>query len=913
MRMRRWMQAATSVLLLSLSVPVLADEPPKPAEDKAAAEKGGDKADPKKPKRFPDFNEVVKDMKADEGLFTVYRNDPADKEKDAEKVYLRIPKALLKEDLLFATSISGGGPLTGFQTGDWLVRGDVVDRQFKLVTPDMRWITKDDKPVSDVIRRTYTESYLASVPIVTLANGDPVIDLGTLLKGDIIGIDENVRPELSKFTKIKVFPDNVLIEVELSIQQRNSKGGETLAVSYAFQRLPKGNAYKPRLADQRVGYFMTTRVDWAKPAESRETAERYINRWQLEKRDPSLELSPPKKPIVFIIEKTVPIQWRRWVRDGVADWNKAFEKIGFVDAVVVQQQTEDNEYAQYDPEDARYNFFRWIVSGRPFAMGPSRPDPRTGQILDADIIFDDSFVRAWMANQFDIFTPPSVARENSPWFGLYQQRFPELMPHMLREQPQLVDRYGFERDQRFHALSEQLNLECTAHGCAHAEGMAQQLSLMNAAMMATASGKKIPEHLIGQAIAEVVAHEVGHTLGLRHNFKASAWLNLEEVRRRRDGTDEPTTASVMDYNPLLFFAEDELDKLRHVVTPCIGPYDYWAIEYGYKVPGKDDKGEDDMLKTIASRHGQPGLDYNTDEDTMGMFSPDPYTNRYDYSSNQLDWARVRIGLADRLLGNVVDWAAKEGEPRYYITQAFNIVMNERARNFGFIVRLIGGQAVNRDYKGDSSNRAAFVPVDGETQRAALKMLCDTLLSDQFFKLSPEILNNLAAPRWMDWATNAPFRVDYPVHERIAMMQIIPVMSLLSPPTLQRIYDGELKTSDSKKMTVAETLVSLRDAIWASALKQPTAVYSDAQPMVSSVGRNLQREHLNLMIGLAQLPPGAAMSADINGMVRQALRELSAQIGGTLKNGEKLDFATRAHLTESKSRIDRVLDAQFTAR
>lgn len=912
MRIRPWL-SVTSIALLSLGASAALAQEAKPDEAKAADVKA---AEARKPKRFPDFAEVTKDMKAEEGLFTVYRYDPSDKEKDPEKVLLRIPRALLKEDLLFATSISGGGPLTGFQTTDWLVRGEVIDKHFKLVTPDVRWITKDDKPVADVIRRTYSESYIASTPIVTMSGQDPVIDLGALLKGDLLGFGENIRSDLSRFTKVKVFPDNVLIEVELAVQQRGGRGGDTISIAYAFQRLPKLGTYKPRAADQRIGYFMTTRVDWSKPSEARETAERYINRWHLEKRDPSLELSPPKKPIVFIIEKTVPIQWRRWVRLGIEEWNKAFEDIGFVDAIVVQQQTDDNEYASYDPEDARYNFFRWIVSGRAFAMGPSRPDPRTGQILDADILFDDSFVRAWMNNQFDIFTPPAIARENAPWLDLYQQRFPDLLPHFLRDpHVQLVDRYGMERDRQIDSMLRSMNMDCAARGCSHAEGISQQLALLNTTMLATGSGKKVPEKLIGQAIAEVVTHEVGHTLGLRHNFKSSAWLSMEEVRRRRDGTDEPTTASVMDYNPLLFFADDELDKLRHVVTPTIGPYDRWAIEYGYKVPGKEDKGEDEMLKAIASRHGQPGLDYNTDEDTMGIFSPDPYTNRYDFSDNQLDWARVRIALADKLLAGILDWAAREGDPRYFTTQAFNIVLNERARNFGFVVRLIGGLSANRDYHGDPSKRPAFVPVDGETQRAALKFTIENVLSDQFFKIPPEVLNNLTVPRWSDWATNAPMRVDYPIHERIAMLQTMPLVSMLSPMLLQRLYDSELKSTDPRKFTAAELIVGLRDGVWASALRAPAGTASDAQPMIPSTARNLQREHLNLMLGLAQLPPGSGMSADLNGMVRQALRELSAQLNTALtgKSADKIDFATRAHLTESRSRIERVLEAQFTAR
>lgn len=886
----------------------------KPSEAPAG---GGGKRDDK-PKRFPDFAEVIKDMKATEGLFTIYRNDPSDKEKDQEKVLCRIPRALLNEDLLFATTINSGGALTGFQWADALIRWEIVDRQLKMITPDLRYMSKDDKPVADVIRRTYNERFMASVPIVTIApGGDPVFDLGQLLKTDLVDVVMGggaVRPELSKWSKIKVFPDNVLIGVDLAITTRGSSGGMSREVGYSFQRLPKLGAYKPREADPRVGYFLTQRVDWAKPVEARETMERYINRWHLEKRDPSLELSPPKRPITFIIEKTVPIMWRRYVKEGIEEWNKAYEKIGFTGAILVQQQTDDNEFADYDPEDSRYNFFRWIVSGRAFAMGPSRADPRTGQILDADIIMDDSFMRSWTNSQFNIYTPTAFARAKGPGFQLYFERYPDLIPEILKREPlETVTEFHRETEELLAAAERRLTHNgCNPFECSYAEGMTHQLAMLQQLFIATGSGKKVPERLLGEALREVVAHEVGHTLGLRHNFKASAWLSADEIQRRRNETDEPTVASVMDYNPLLFYADDDLTKMRHVVTPCIGPYDYFAIEYGYKIPGKDDKSEEEMLRNIASRGAEPGLDYGTDEDTMGIFSPDPYTNRYDNTSDQMTWARQRIALADKLLQGVCDWSIRDGEPRHFITQAFNILSFEKARNFSFVARLIGGQSFHRDHKGDPNARPTFVPVDAETQRTALKFINENLFSDEFFKFDPDTLNNLAPSRWYGLESGPPVRLDYAVHDRIVTMQLNTLIDLLSPPLLQRLYDAELKTTDPKKFTAAELITGLRDKIWSSLDKADKGTYTDSQPMCSSLTRNLQREHLNIMLALAQSPPGAVMSTDLNGMVRYALRELSERIDAALKKG-KPDFATRAHLVESKSRIDRVMEAQFSAR
>ncbi len=213
---------------------------------------------------------------------------------------------------------------------------------------------------------------------------------------------------LSQHTKVKVFPDNVLIEAE-----RVSGAGVPSLVSFGFRKLPARSDYRPRMADERVGYFQSAAQDWGKPFDARETVDRFIHRWDLQKLDPSLELSPPREPIVFYIESTVPIRWRKYVREGIDEWNKAFEeRVGIEGAIEVRQQTA-TAYADIDPEDARYNFLRWIVSGRAFAMGPSRVDPRTGQILDADIIFDDSMLR-YFQNDLELLGPKALARDAGP-------------------------------------------------------------------------------------------------------------------------------------------------------------------------------------------------------------------------------------------------------------------------------------------------------------------------------------------------------------------------------------------------------------------------------------------------------------------------------------------------------------------
>jgi hypothetical protein len=455
--------------------------------------------------------------------------------------------------------------------------------------------------------------------------------------------------------------------------------------------------------------------------------------------------------------------------------------------------------------------------------------------------------------------------------------------------------------------------------CSYAFGMQQQMSFIHNALIATASGKKIPERFIGEAIREVVTHEVGHTLGLRHNFKGSSWLALDEIKRRRDETDEPTSASVMDYNPLLFFEGDTAESVRHFMTPTIGPYDYWAIEYGYGTPEQGDS-EEKMLEQIATRCTEKGLAYATDEDTLWVFSPDPLVNRFDNSADPVEWAKSRIKLCDNLAANLTEWSVREGEPRYHLRRAFDQLWFEKARNFQFVGRLVGGQYFHRDHIGDPDARPAFVLVDPDRQREALDVLKRTVLSDSFYKFDAELLNQLAPSRWSHWGSRLPRRLDYAIHERILGLQLVSLFDLITPAVMQRVYDAELKSTADNKFTAAELITSLRDHVFGPLEKVGKGPYTDSKPFLSSIRRNLQKSYLTLMLINAEQSPGSnGMSADLHGMVRFSLRELSGKIGYVLEHtgktggGSTLDFASRGHLTECRSRIDRVLNAQFQAK
>lgn len=866
---------------------------------------------------LPAFDDVTKDMEAQPGLMTLYRYKPADVTKDQTRLLCVVPRSLLKQDLLFAVNFSRGDR-AGFQYVDGLVRWEQVGRQLTLVAPDTRFVDKPGNPINDALRRTYRPSYVFAVPIVTTSpQGDPVVDLSDALfsPGSVVPLPGGgrVRRDISRIDSAKSFPDNTLVDVDYALAGVN--GGTTVGLSFAFRRLPSPNeGYKPRPADERVGYFQTTRQDWTAKYDRREFVERFVNRWDVRKKDPTLDLSPPEKPITFIIDKGVPYQWRKSVADGVLEWNKAFEKCGIVGAVVVQQQTDDNEFADVDPADARYNFVQWTVRNQALAVGPSRADPRTGQILDADIVIDDAWIRYYNRTS-ETFSPKAVAGLLGPGTVAFLQKHPEFLPpgvtaEQMRDEADIdLMRDGGEPANQFLPLRPASGRD----QCELAVGLVQQLAVaQGVAEQAKVAGMpKISDEIIGHALKAVVAHEVGHTIGLRHNFKASSWLPLDEVRKKRDA-GEAFVSSVMDYTPLAFFADDDLTKIKTFSSDVVGPYDYWAIQYGYGIP-KEGETPAAMLKAITSQSTKREHAYATDEDTQGLVSPDPLANRYDLSDNPLTWAKSQIALTDKLLATMPEWAAKPDEPNHFLRQTFLQLMTERSRNLTYVSRMVGGQYFTRSRRADPGAPAPLTVVPVRQQREALKLIGETVLTTEFYKTGADLLNRLTPSRWWDGDGVSEFpvaRIDFPYSRFVQSQYEMTLMALASPQTLQRVYDAEAKTSGEDKMTAAELIRTVRDMVWSEIGDKALAATrpaSDAVPMISPERRGMQDTHLQYLLATAESATELGLSPDLKNQARYALRELSERIKKTIDGRAAMDFASRGHLVEAKSRIDRTLE------
>lgn len=879
------------------------EEPAKPVEKKSdtvAAEAGGSSggsgggsggtSSAPKPK-YPPFSEVLKDFEPVSGLIKLYRKE--------QQLMAEIPPQLLQRDLIVLISIARGigeGQLLGGMTwgfgDDWIWQFRKVDDNIQIVRRNVRFRAAKGSPEEKAVRLAYTDSVLYALPIVTQGpSGGFVIDLTPVFFSDLPQISQTLpgfafSPQKSTWAEVKGFPDNVELQVAATYQSGGMASldtvpdsrGATIHVHYSISMLPE-TGYQPRLADDRVGYFLTAVKDYSRKG-TEDRFVRYINRWDLQKADPSAEISPPKKPIVFWIERTVPFKYRKAISDGILEWNKAYEKAGFYNAIEVRQQPDN---ADWDPEDINYNTFRWITASAGFAMGPSRVNPTTGQILDADIIFDADFVQFWK-QEYETFTKESI-------LGLTGGPLDAWL----------------DPSRRAELVSERCRPECR---CELRHGMSREFALAEMAILAAGAGVdrgKELEKLTLQGLKEVAMHEVGHTLGLRHNFKSSTFLSMSDLSDTDKTGRYGITASVMDYNPTNIAPPG--GKQGDYFSTTIGPYDYWAIEYGYKPLSGGTDGEVAELEKIASRGAEPGHDYATDEDTRGIDS-DPLANRFDLGKDPVEFAEFRTKQVDALIPGLVERAVEKGEGYQRARQAFGVLLGNRGMATFMAARMIGGLYVHRDHRDDPNGRPPYVVVPAARQRAALDLISREVFSDEPFNFPPELYNHLAATRWSHWGIESPSRGDIPVHEVILGWQTRVLDQLLSPLTLTRLYDSELKVpANEDAFTVAELLERLTKSIFSELEKPPAGEFTVRKPAISSLRRGLQREYIERLASMRLGSSG--VPEDGESLAYLQLTRLNDRLVALLKKPPKLDEYSLAHLVDTQRRIQKVLDADLT--
>jgi len=896
-----------SILVLCAAT-LFAQQPQQPQPQQSPATPAtAPAADPKKP-AMPEppkdkaFADVVKDAQVIKGLFTLYRTE--------EKTFLEILPEQLDKTYLVSMTVDSGIGEAGFYAAAMAGEAPIVfhkqGKNVQLIVKNTRF-TADNGPMNRAVARSFSDSILGITKIESLPHPERksiLIDLGAFVLTDLPMLSYDLEatfripyrfdPKNSIFGTLKAFPQNIEIETiahyaterpplppllppgapppPLPPPPRNLPDVRSMLfhLRYSISERPQ-TGYRPRLADARVGHFVNTIEDYSDDNRY-STARRYINRWHLVKQDPTAALSPPKQPIVFWLENTIPVKYRDAIRDGILMWNKAFERIGFQNAIEVKVQPDD---ADWDPADIRYNTIRWFA-GYPdpgFAQGPSRTDPVTGQVYDADIRFSEAMTRFFR-------------RE------VQEQIYPVAMP------------WEYTTPRAFVAPWSVTN---SSYQCDFASGAVKDAEF--AFDLLTARGMDPngaeADKFIQDFLREIAAHEVGHTLGLRHNFRASTIHSLEQAQDPGVTTREGLTGSVMDYIPTNIAARGSKQGEYHQST--LGPYDYWAIEYAYKpIDTPTVEGELTELRKIASRAAEPQLAYDTDEDAG--FGPgldmDPVVNRFDLGTDPLKYYAHRVGLAHEIWNNMEQRLEKQGEGYQVLRRSFNSALGQTAQSLFLASKYIGGMYHYRSFVGDPGNRLPFEPVAADKQKEALKLIRDNLFAPTAFQFKPQLLNKLENERFIDFNNFTPSRQDVAIHQIVLNLQRQVLDRIFLPTVLNRIQDSEMRVAPpAQPFTMGLLFTEIQDSIWEET-KAPGLSLN-----INSYRRSLQREHLRKMIGMVLRD--AAAPEDARTLARQSLVTLRGQLQRTLaKPGMNTSLEVRAHLAESIARIDEALKASM---
>ena len=803
------------------------------------------------------FENLVKGYVKKEGLFNYYWNE------DQAKCYLAInPTQLNKTFLLNITRNTGdayryhgSAMMYEFPFSFRKVGGNI-----HMIAENVKFRAEKDSAIFKAITNNITESIFSVSKIQATSKSDSLIliDASQLFIFDFPGISNRGKYILDKknsyFNKINSFEFNS--ELDMVFHYKGKKPGYVFTLPNSLSMLHKyhlsiselpNNNYNPRLLDDRVGHFDVIYQDYSEML-SESPYVRYITRWDLQKKNPNAKMSEPIKPIVFWVENTVPKRFRKAFRDGILAWNKSFEKIGFKNAIVAKQMPDD---ADWDPADIRYNTVRWMIQpGSGIAVGPSRANPITGEIYDADVRVSSDWIRHYYNEytiQFDPLLAPTPVAHHDSINNVHQCN------------------YSFEKQNQMSFLWDYMVAKNFI------EGTDSQL-----------------DQFVYEGIVDLILHEVGHTLGLRHNFKASSMLSSEQLSDPNLVSKYNITSSVMDYTPANIF-----DKGANFFLIEPGIYDDWAIEYAYSTCDNY-KNEEECLSDIISKSiDNPYLAYGTDEDADEC---DPLISRYDMSSDPIEYYEIYLDMINDYWNILLDDSMEDGKSYNHIKNKFQQGLYEYFRASRHIYKFVGGIYYSRHHIGDI-DKDPFIVVDAKDQRRALDFLDRYILSSNFFKFPPELLNKLAPTRLDDFEGTLWYmeQLDYPIHNTIKNLQTRTLNNLYSLDVISRVHDNELRFNSSQEIfTLFEMFDNLNNIIW-SELKN--------QDSINSFRRELQNHHINLMIQMFQ---NKKFPIDAQNLALESIQTIYSVINNQDIN-QIYDNYTQLHLTNMKSKIKMALD------
>ncbi|WP_372755100.1 zinc-dependent metalloprotease [Mariniflexile sp.] len=834
------------------------------AQDKKKKSKKGNTTEAPAPapsKKEKTIAELVKTSKKIDGLFPIYQDTIngtlqmiiSDNQIDKEFIYF----SQISNGVMDAGRINRGAYM-----GSKVVKIEKYFDKIEFVAQNTSFYFDPENPLSKSKDANVTNGNLASLQIEAYDKKKGLY----LIKADELFLNEtfnqvkrpsspgesptsfklgSLNKSKTKINAIKNYSENTNLEVEYvysspSVFNNGSNAvadGRNVSIK-VFQSLismPENN-YEARYDDPRVGYF-TTEVDDKTTTKSIPYKD-LIHRWHLEKKDPAAAISEPVEPITWWIENSTPLEWRETIANAVLQWNVAFEKAGFKNAMVVKVQPDD---ADWDAGDIKYNVLRWTSSPQPpfGGYGPSFVNPRTGQIMGADIMLE-----------FAHFT-------NRVFYDKIYSLASLEVPFDASE--------SHETDYTY---------------CSFGHKLQEDVMFANATASAYANSDFEMARIKKESMTALIMHEVGHTLGLNHNMKASQLYSPTQLNDPEFIEGKCLTASVMDYAALNITRDRS--KQGQYDDVAVGPYDIWAIQLGYKPFQSEDE-----RQALLNESTKPEHIFGNDADDMRAPGKaiDPRVNVSDQSNDQITWAIDRLELSNDLMKNAKTKFTKSGESYEELRRVYYLLSSQKATSGNIISRFIGGVYIDRAMAGQTGGTQPYTPVSLKDQKRAMAALSKYVFAPDAFDAPNELYNYLAIQRR---GFNFRSPEDPKIHNQVLTYQKNVLYHILHYNTLQRLSDSELYGNEYK---LSAFMTDLNNAIFKA----------DIYGSVNSFRQNLQLEYTNMLIGMLTGKQATSYSNNAKSMALYNLKNIKAMAGTTG------DIASIAHKQHLKTLIDNALE------
>ncbi|MBC8754838.1 zinc-dependent metalloprotease [Kordia sp. YSTF-M3] len=801
------------------------------ANKKNTAVSAKPKKKPKKGGIQPYDKVITKDAKSDEGLFTVHELD--------DKYFYEIPDSLFNREMLMVTRIAKTASGIGFGGGKQntqVLRWEKNKKKVLLRVVSHSVVAADSLPVHEAVVNSNFEPILYAFPIKAFSKDslNTVIDVTALFSKDVpaLGMPSFRRRQYkisrlddsrSYIDKLKSYPLNIESRHVKTYKagaapSNNSVGSISVEMSNSMILLPK-EPMKRRYFDERVGWFARGQVDYGLKAQKSKQVT-FLDRWRLEVKDEDIEkfkrgeLVEPKKQIVYYVDRATPEEWKPYIKQGIEDWQVAFEAAGFKNAIIAKDPPTAEEDPDWSPEDVRYSVVRYLASPIPNANGPHVSDPRSGEILESDI--------NWYHNVM------SLLRN---WFFI-----------------------------------------------------------QTAAINPEAQTLEFKSEVMGRLIRFVSAHEVGHTLGLPHNMGSSVAYSVEDLRNAEFTKKYGTAPSIMDYARFNYVAQPGDEGVA--LMPNIGPYDKYAISWGYRpildvATAKDEKKTLDTW--ILDKAGDPM--YRFGHQQAGDVV-DPSSQTEDLGDDAMKASDYGIKNLKRIVPNLIKWTAEDGKNYDDLETMYGQVLGQYNRYMGHVSSNIGG--VYEIYKTSDQEGAVYTHVSKDDQKRAMKFINDELFKTQDWLLDQNIFNKI------QYSGST---------ERIRGTQVRTLNRILSLGRLARVMENEtLNGNDAYAMLAM--MSDLRKGIWSELPSGKT---------IDAYRRNLQRAHIDRLAYLmtaknqrqfrgSDYVKSTALNtsqSDLRAVVRAELNTLKRNIRSAIsRTGNTM---SKIHLRDALERIELILD------